>query len=326
MFVSVIGYKQYLSKTFNNFNNMSKSEVFMFPDSYNNGGNNGSSIDPALLLLLNNNGGFGGGNFMWVIFLFFLYPLLRNGGLFGNGGMFGGGGNGPDCASYVSNLANNQTGRELLAQAIQGNRDAISNLSNMLGCQIGDIQTVLSNIMTKVSDISCQTQLSAQQVINSIQSGNAGLASQLASCCCDLKGAIKDVAIGTERGFASVAFETQRQTCDIEKAIAASTAQIVAGQKDAEMREVTRENAALREKVSDLKFQVSQEHQTAAVAGMINQAVTPLAQELASLKCKLPETVTLPYSCATAVPTNSLYGLGAFGLGWNNPCAGQIWG
>ena len=326
MFVSVIGYKQYLSKTTINFNTMSKSEVFMFPDSYNNGGNNGSNIDPALLLLLNNNGGFGGGNFMWIIFLFFLYPLLRNGGLFGNGGMFGGGGTNGDCVVYVYNLANNQTGRELLAQAIQGNRDAISNLSNMLGCQIGDIQTVLSNIMTKVSDISCQTQLSAQQVINSIQSGNAGLASQLASCCCDLKGAIKDVAIGTERGFASVAFETQRQTCDIEKAIAASTAQIVAGQKEAEMREVTRENAALREKVSDLKFQVSQEHQTAAVAGMISQAVTPIAQELASLKCKLPETVTLPYSCATAVPTNSIYGPGMFGLGWGNPCTGQIWG
>ena len=305
---------------------MSKSEVFMFPDSYNNGGNNGSSIDPALLLLLNNNGGFGGGNFMWVIFLFFLYPLLRNGGLFGNGGMFGGGGNGPDCASYVSNLANNQTGRELLAQAIHGNRDAISNLSNMLGCQIGDIQTVLGNIMAKVSDISCQTQLSAQQVINSIQSGNAGLASQLASCCCDIKGAIKDVAIGTERGFSSLAYENAQGRCEIKQAIADATAQIVAGQKDAEMREVTRENAALREKVSDLKFQVSQEHQTAAVAGMINQAVTPIAQELASLKCKLPETVTLPYSCATAVPTNSLYGLGTFGLGWNNPCTGQIWG
>lgn len=309
---------------------MSKSEVFMFPDSFNRTSGNGSSIDPALLLLLNNNGGFGGGNFMWIIFLFFLYPLLRNGGMFGGNGMFGGGGNGNDCVGYVSNLANNQTGRELLAQAIQGNRDAISNLSNMLGCQIGDIQTVLGQIMSKVGDMACETKLSAQQVINSIQSGNAGLASQLASCCCDLKGAIKDVAIGTERGFASVAFETQRQTCDIEKAIAASTAQIVAGQKDAEMREVTRENAALREKVSDLKFQVSQEHQTAAVAGMISQAVTPIAQELASLKCKLPETVTLPYSCATAVPTNSLYGLLGLGLGLtpfaNNRCETSLWG
>lgn len=305
---------------------MSKSEVFMFPDGYGNSGNNNSSIDPALLLLLNNNGGFGGGNFMWVLFLFFLWPLLRNGGMFGNGGLFGGGGNGCDCTSYVSNLANNQTGRELLAQAIQGNRDAIGNLSNMLGCQIGDIQTVLGQIMSKVGDMSCETKLSAQQVINSIQSGNAALASQLASCCCDIKGAIKDVAIGQERGFASVAYETQRQTCDIEKAIAASTAQIVAGQKEAEMREITRENAALREKVSDLKFQVSQEHQTAAVAGMINQAVTPLAQEIASLKCKLPETVTLPYSCATAVPTAAVYGLNPYGIPFGGNCTGQIWG
>lgn len=309
---------------------MSKSEVFMFPDSFNRTSGNGSSIDPALLLLLNNNGGFGGGNFMWIIFLFFLYPLLRNGGMFGGNGMFGGGGNGNDCVGYVSNLANNQTGRELLAQAIQGNRDAISNLSSMLGCQIGDIQTVLGQIMSKVGDMACETKLSAQQVINSIQSGNAGLASQLASCCCDLKGAIKDVAIGTERGFSSLAYENAQGRCEIKQAIAEATQQIVAGQKDAEMREVTRENTALREKVSDLKFQVSQEHQTAAVAGMISQAVTPIAQELASLKCKLPETVTLPYSCATAVPTNLLYGQLGIGLGLNpfanNCCVNSLWG
>lgn len=320
MFVSVIGYKQYLSKTTINFNTMSKSEVFMFPDSYNNGGNNGSNIDPALLLLLNNNGGFGGGNFMWIIFLFFLYPLLRNGGLFGNGGMFGGGGTNGDCVGYVSNLANNQTGRELLAQAIQGNRDAISNLSNMLGCQIGDIQTVLSNIMTKVSDISCQTQLSAQQVINSIQSGNAGLASQLASCCCDLKGAIKDVAIGTERGFSTLAYENAQGRCEIKGAIRDATDRIVDGQRAAEMRELTRENSALREKVSDLKFQVSQEHQTAAFGQMIGQAVAPIMKSLndfdnrlGKIECNQPEVAKVPYIPAAGnfVPVN---------LGWNiNP-------
>lgn len=281
---------------------MSKSEVFMFPDGYGRQGGSNSSIDPALLLLLNNNGGFGGGNFMWIIFLFFLYPLLRNGGLFGNGGMFGGGGCGNDCTSYVSNLANNQTGRELLAQAIQGNRDAIGNLSSMLGCQIGDVQTVLSQIMTKVSDLGCQTQLSAQQVINSIQSGNAGLASQLASCCCDLKGAIKDVAIGTERGFSSLAYENAQGRCEIKQAIADATQQIVAGQKDAEMREVTRENAALREKVSDLKFQVSQEHQTAALSQMLGQAIAPVMKSLndfdnrlGKIECNQPEVAKVPY-------------------------------
>ena len=295
---------------------MSKSEVFMFPDGYGRQGGSNSSIDPALLLLLNNNGGFGGGNFMWIIFLFFLYPLLRNGGLFGNGGMFGGGGCGNDCTSYVSNLANNQTGRELLAQAIQGNRDAIGNLSSMLGCQIGDVQTVLSQIMTKVSDLGCQTQLSAQQVINSIQSGNAGLASQLASCCCDLKGAIKDVAIGTERGFSSLAYENAQSRCEIKQAIADATQQIVAGQKDAEMRELNREIAALREQKSDLKFQVSQEHQTAAFSQMLGQAIAPVMKSLndfdnrlGKIECNQPEVAKVPYIPAAGnfVPVN--YGI-----------------
>ena len=295
---------------------MSKSEVFMFPDGYGRASGTNSSIDPALLLLLNNNGGFGGGNFMWIIFLFFLYPLLRNGGLFGNGGMFGGGGCGNDCTSYVSNLANNQTGRELLAQAIQGNRDAISNLSSMLGCQIGDVQTVLSQIMTKVSDLGCQTQLSAQQVINSIQSGNAGLASQLASCCCDLKGAIKDVAIGTERGFSTLAYENAQGRCEIKQAIADATQQIVAGQKDAEMRELNREIAALREQKSDLKFQVSQEHQTAAFSQMLGQAIAPVMKSLndfdnrlGKIECNQPEVAKVPYIPAAGnfVPVN--YGI-----------------
>ena len=299
---------------------MSKSEVFMFPDGYGRNAGTGSSIDPALLLLLNNNGGFGGGNFMWVLFLFFLWPLLRNGGMFGNSGMFGGGGCGNDCTQYVSNLANNQTGRELLAQAIQGNRDAISNLSNMLGCKVGDIQTVLGQIMSKVGDMACETKLSAQQVINSIQSGNATLASQLASCCCDLKGAIKDVAIGTERGFASLAYENAQGRCEIKQAISDATQRIVAGQKDAEMREVTRENAALREKVSDLKFQVSQEHQTAAFGQMIGQAVAPIMKSLndfdnrlGKIECNQPEVAKVPYIPAAGnfVPVN---------FGWNfNP-------
>lgn len=311
---------------------MSKSEVFMFPDGYGKSNGTSSSIDPALLLLLNNNGGFGGGNFMWVLFLFFLWPLFRNGNMFGGNGMFGGGGTPSDCTGFVSNLANNQTGRELLAQAIQGNRDAISNLSNMLGCQIGDVQTVLSQIMSKVGDISYQTQLSSQQVINAIQSGNSAIASQLASCCCDLKGAVKDVAIGQERGFASVAYETQRQTCDIEKAISASTQRIVDGQTAAEKRELQNTIDSLREKNSQQAMVINNAQQTAAFGQMIAQATTPIAQavaglqgDIAGIKCKLPETVTLPFSCATAVPTQAVFNpycaLG-FANGFNN----SLWG
>ena len=41
--------------------------------------------------------------------------------------------------------------------------------------------------------------------------------------------------------------------------------------------------------------------------------VIALSNEVASIKCHLPQTVTLPYSSATAVP-NCI----AYGLGWNN--------
>lgn len=47
------------------------------------------------------------------------------------------------------------------------------------------------------------------------------------------------------------------------------------------------------------------------------------------IKCKLPETVTLPYSCATAVPTQAVfngYALGTY-AGWNGcGCNNSLWG
>lgn len=54
---------------------MDDSKIFMFPD----GGTRQTSNDVnSLLPLLMCNGGFGGGNWIWIIFLFFLYPLMRN--------------------------------------------------------------------------------------------------------------------------------------------------------------------------------------------------------------------------------------------------------
>lgn len=110
---------------------MSDSKVFMFPESGTN--NNGlvsmlapllqqRGVDPNVLLAMKNNSGFGGegGWFMWVIFLFFLMGWGGNGW---NG--FGNRGNG-QVGADLGNLINNDSGRELLMQAIQGNGNAIS--------------------------------------------------------------------------------------------------------------------------------------------------------------------------------------------------------
>jgi hypothetical protein len=92
----------------------------------------------------------------------------------------------------------------------------------------------------------------------------------------------------------------------------------------------------LREKNSEQAVIINNAQQSAAFSQMLNSYTAPIANavnalqtELAGVKCRLPETVTLPYSCATAVPTNLLYtGAVNFGTAWNN-CGcynNSLWG
>lgn len=332
---------------------MSDSKVYMFPD---NGASTNSlistlvpfltqrGVDPNVLLAMNNrnNDGFGeGGWFIWILFLL-IFGGWGNG--FGNGfGGFGGFGANALGTGYLSNQLNNDLGRDLLMQAIQGNGNAINNLATTLNCSIGDIQTAINGIMAQVQNVGNQVGMSSMQVINAIQAGNCQIGSQLAQCCCDVKGAIKDVAIGQERGFASVAYETQRQTCDIEKAIKDSTDSIIAGQRAAEIREMQDKIDSLRESKTVLQNQISQEHQTAMFGQMIGQATAPivaavngLQSDVNGIKCKLPETVTIPAN-PEYIPVNRSvnvayapycnYGYGIGFNNWNNcGCNNSLWG
>lgn len=304
---------------------MSDSKVYMFPD--NNWMPLLSSLmqqkglDPNLLLA-RNNGCFGneGGWFMWVIFLFFLMGWGGNGwNGFGNRGNLAG-----DAA--LGNLINNDSGRELLMSAIQGNGNAINQLASTLNCDINSVKSAINGVMSQIQGVGNQVGMSSQQIINAIQAGNCQIASKLADCCCEnrlaicqqtntLQNAINTVATGQERGFSSVAYETQKQTCDIQNSIKSATDAILAGQRDAEMREMQGKIDALREANSQKDVIINNGQQTAVFNQMIQQATAPLAGALATLqgdvnsvKCKLPETVTLPYSCATAVPTAAVYG------------------
>ena len=136
---------------------MADSKVFMFPDG-NQGGN--SSIDPALLLALNNGGMGGNGNWMWVIFLFFLFPLLRRGGFWGNDD------NGYDNSSncngfgYLGNMINNNDGRQLLDAAINRNGASIDKLASMFGCgkdtivaAINGVQQAICGVNSNIADV-----------------------------------------------------------------------------------------------------------------------------------------------------------------------------
>ena len=164
---------------------MSDSKVYMVPDGNNN------SIDPALMLALSQNGGFGNGaNWMWPMFMFFMFPWLFGGGYGGFGG-FGNGMFGNIAGTgYLANQLNNDVGRDLLLQAINGRADALGQLANLLHTDVSQVQNGVTAIQQSIQSVGSQVGMTGQQLINSIQAGNASLSQQLCQCCCENRLAI----------------------------------------------------------------------------------------------------------------------------------------
>ena len=157
---------------------MSESKIYTIPD-----GNN--SLDPNLMFALSQNGGFGNnGSWMWMMFMWILFPWI-----FGGNNGFGGFGNNAGTG-FLANQLNNDAGRDLLLQAINGRADALSQLSSMLNTSISNVQNGVNTIQSAIQTVGSQVGLSGQQVINSIQAGNASLSQQLCNCCCENRLAI----------------------------------------------------------------------------------------------------------------------------------------
>ena len=271
-------------------------------------------LDPNLLLAMNKNGNGWGDGFMWVIFLFFLMGWGGNGwGGFGNG-----------RAGGIANEINNDYGRSLLMDAIGGNRNALSNLATQLNCTEGQIQAAISALTSQVQGVGNQIGMSGMQVINALQQGNMQIAQQLASCCCEnrlatcqqtntLQNSINGVATSQERGFSSIANTIQN-----------STQQILDGQRAAELREMQDKLDHLREENSTFKSSAMTSQIVGQAVAPINAVLAGLQQEVAGIKCKMPETVTLNYAQATAVPNCVAAQMGLYGFNALNN--GGFWG
>lgn len=170
-----------------------------------------------------------------------------------------------------------------------GNKEAISTLSNTLNCDINSVQSALNTINTSVSQIACDTKLSGAQVINAIQSGNASLASQLASCCCDVRNAI------TTQGYESqlaIVNQTNTLTSNANTQFNILGAKIDAQTQiindkfcQLEMREMQNKIDSLRQENNQLALAASQQAQTANIVNQLRPTPVP-----AYLTCN-------PYGC-----------------------------
>lgn len=254
-------------------------------------------VDPNVLLAMKGNNGFGGegGWFIWVIFLFLM-------GFGGNGwGGFGNNGRGG-----LANEINNDYGRGLLMDAIGGNRNALSNLATQLNCTEGQIQSAISALTSQVQSVGNQVGMSGMQTINALQQGNMQIAQQIANCCCQTNNNI------TTQGYESKLAICQ-QTHSINDNANANALMLrdtnqsnhlaLMGKLDQMQTQAMQDKLdALREKNSALVAQISNEHQTQALQAYQAQIITPvnaalaaLQAEVAGIKCKLPNTVSVPY-------------------------------
>lgn len=310
---------------------MSDTKIFSLGDQSGLGGGGMASLitslcqnrglDPNMVAaMMNNNRGNGGWGDMgawWIVIL-----LIFGWGGFGNG--FGGGFNGRGTAQGLAdlgNLVNNDAGRELIMQAIQGNATAISQLASQVHCDQNALQGAIQSISSQMCQLGNTLGLGQRDIIAAMQNGNTAIMSKLCDCCCEnrlaicqqtntLQNSINNVAVGQERGFSSVAYETQRQTCDILGAIDKQTQAMVAQFSAIKEREDKREIQNLRDELQGYRLSASQQQQTRALIDQLQPCAKP-----AYITCP-------PYQSMFGFPYGYPYSNGNCGCnnGCNNGC------
>ena len=250
---------------------------------------NNRGVDPNLMALLSNasknQDAWGGSGcwWIWVIIMFWLWG--GNGNIFGrNGGLDG-----------IPNQINNDFGRDILLQAINGNGTAISQLASTLNCDMNTLQNAICQVQSSIQGVGNQVGMSGQQIINAIQAGNCQISHQIADCCCNVRTAI------TTQGYENQ-LATINQTNALQSTMNGNNQAILARLDAMSNQALLDKIDALREKNSSLTAQISNEHQTAAIQAYqaqslipVNAALQDLSTRLGAIECKQPATVTVPY-------------------------------
>lgn len=288
----------------------------MFPEM---GGNN---IDPNLLLALNNNGGFGGNNWIWILFLWMIWGWGGNGNWGGNG-----------SNSFLSNQLANDSGRELLMNAIQGNGNAVRDLASMLNTEVQTVQNGIFTLNNAITSVGTQVGMSGLQIQNAIQSGNASIASQICQCCCENRLAIANQTNALQSQMAAGQAADQLAICQQTNTLqnqAERDTNAILGAINNQNTLITKEFCDLKERelqnkintqgdiITQLRNQISNDHQTL----QFNAAFNALDNKIDAIKAAQPNTIPVQWPNITAVNTTPF--AGGF-YGFNNWGPNSFW-
>ena len=297
------------------------SEIYQLPD---NGGNSGIGNIP-FSIPIGGFGGFGGfgngfGYGMNGIFDIFGLAIIAsmfgwNGGGFGNGGF--GGGNA--AAGYIANQLNNDSGRELIMNAItaqgEAQRSAIQNLSTMIGQDFNLVNGAVQNVQNALATLATQQAVSVPQIINAIQSGNQSLSQHFCQCCCQTQQQI--MAQGYENQIRTIeqtgilSTQADKNTAAIQSQIAALQTNITKEFCDIREREMQSKIETQSDIITQLRGQLDNDRQTAQLFAAIN----PLQAKVNEIANKQPNTVPVQYPNLVAV-NQTPYNGGFYGNGF----------
>lgn len=160
-------------------------------------------------------------------------------------------GSDPEISARFNQLSNQITDNHnntILNDAVKGNMTRLGELANNLNVDLRAIQTGICDIKSGIQQVVGETKFSAERIINAANMGDTQIIMALKDCCCQNKELVQRMGYenqlgqrdmtavlqqshaqlgfnmqqgfdrtntGLERGFSAVAYESQRQTCDI---------------------------------------------------------------------------------------------------------------
>ena len=282
-----------------------------------------------------NGNGFGWGNgfgsFNSIADLFGLAIIASMFG-WGNGGWgngFGGWGGGNSGAGFLSNQLNNDSGRELIMNAInaqgEASRTAISNLATALGQDFNLVNAGVQNVQNALSTLALQQAVSVPQIMNAIASGDASIISAFKSCCCEQK------LLTVEQGYqaqlrtleqtTALSGQADRNTAAITAAIANQTTMINDKFCEVEKREMQSKIDTQADIITQLRNAADNANQTNQIIGYVNSVVSPLQSKVDQIASKQLPVVNVQWPQLQAINTTPYVSggiYGAYGYGYGN--------
>lgn len=289
---------------------MAEEKTYVFGEG-NNGWNNGWGGIPVSIPLTGFGNGYGygggllGGGFGAGILGGILGGLIP--GFFGGNGFgWNNGGNGAAAASLGAQATANAN-TDLIIQAINGTDSDVRLLASTLNSDIDSVRLAINTVQGAIQTVGSQLGLTGQQIINSLQMGDANISRQICECCCQaqlrsveqtnmLNTAILSSGQRTVDAIADLKATTIEQFCALER------------------RDMQNEINTKNEIITQLRNEADNARQTAQFGAML----APIAKEVNDIQCKLPNTVPVTYPNIQAVNNTPNFGgfYGGFGPGF----------